>query len=113
MVARSVDMRFEIKLRNEVVGFSDPEGGDAAMGVAFGRFFPTPAYSSIQAECIKHRDHGVVIRISQSLGQRVRQFGAAVGFNSSTSAPKLATQECRFFRMASRIHHITKSSRSM
>ena len=54
-------MRFEVKLGNEIVGFSELEGGDAPMGVAFGRFLPTAAYSSIQPRCINHRDHGVVI----------------------------------------------------
>jgi hypothetical protein len=50
-------MRFEIKLGGEVIGFSELEGGDPPMGVASGRFVPTPAYTSIQTYCIKHRDH--------------------------------------------------------
>jgi len=54
-------MRFEVKLENEVVGFSELEGGDAPMGVAGGRFFPTPAYNSIQPYCISHREHWVQI----------------------------------------------------
>jgi len=57
----AVTMRFEVKLGNEVVGFSELEGGDAPMGVAGGRFFPTPAYSSIQSYCINHREHWVQI----------------------------------------------------
>ena len=56
-----VDMRFEVKLGNEVVGFTELEGGDAPMGVAFGRFLPTCAYSKIQSYCITHREHGVVM----------------------------------------------------
>jgi hypothetical protein len=56
-----VAMRFEVKLGNEIVGFSELEGGDAPMGVAFGRFFPTAAYCSIQLYCINHRENGVVI----------------------------------------------------
>lgn len=54
-------MRFQIKLRNEVIGISELEAGDAPMGVAGGRFWPTPAYSSIQRQCIEHRDSWVPI----------------------------------------------------
>lgn len=54
-------MRFEVRLGNEVVGFSDLEGGDPPMGVAGGKFLPTSAYSSIQRHCIDHRDHWVPI----------------------------------------------------
>jgi hypothetical protein len=43
-----VVMRFEVKLGNEIIGFSELEGGDPPMGVASGRFVPTPAYTSIQ-----------------------------------------------------------------
>ena len=53
--------RYEIKLGNEVVGFSELEGGDAGMGVAFGKLTPTPAYASIQPHCIEHRDHWINI----------------------------------------------------
>ena len=52
---------YEIKLGNEVVGFSELEGGDAPMGVAFGALTPTPAYASIQPYCIEHRDHWINI----------------------------------------------------
>ena|SRR5215467_6859039 len=54
-------MRFEIRLGNEIVGFSELEAGDAPMGVAEGRFLPTPAYSSIQRQCVEHRDYWVSI----------------------------------------------------
>ncbi len=54
-------MRFEVKLGNETIGFSELEGGDAPMGVAGGRFLPTPAYCSIQSYCIAHRDCWVSI----------------------------------------------------
>ena len=54
-------MRFEVKLGNELIGFSELEGGDASMGCAFGRFLPTPGYTSIQPDCIKHRDSGYQI----------------------------------------------------
>jgi hypothetical protein len=50
-------MRFEVKVGSEIIGFSELEGGDAPMGVAFGRLVPTPAYISIQPYCIQHRDH--------------------------------------------------------
>src|SRR5258708_709205 len=54
-------MRFEVKLGHEVVGFSELEGGDPPMGVAYGRFVPTTAYSSIQPDCVKQRENGVLI----------------------------------------------------
>ena len=54
-------MRFEVKLRNEIIGFTELEAGDAPMGVAGGRFVPTPAYAQIQSHCIKHRDSWVPI----------------------------------------------------
>lgn len=49
-------MRFDVKLGNEIVGFSDLEFGDASMGCASGRFVPAPAYASIQQYCIEHFD---------------------------------------------------------
>ena len=54
-------MRFEVRLGSEVIGFSELEAGDAPMGVAGGRFCPTPAYSPIQRHCIEHRDSWVPI----------------------------------------------------
>ena len=54
-------MRFQVKVENDIIGFSELEGGDPPMGVAGGRLLPTPAYASIQPYCIKHRDHGVPI----------------------------------------------------
>jgi hypothetical protein len=54
-------MRFEVKLGSEIVGFSELGGGDPPMGLAHGRFFPTPAYSSIQPHCINHREHSEAI----------------------------------------------------
>ena len=54
-------MRFEVKLGDEIIGFAELEAGDPPMGVAGGRFLPTPAYSSIQRHCIQHRDSWVPI----------------------------------------------------
>src|ERR1700682_91931 len=54
-------MRFQVRLGNEIIGFSELEVADAPMGVAGGRFLPTPAYSSIQPYCIEHRDRWVSI----------------------------------------------------
>jgi hypothetical protein len=54
-------MRFEVKLGDEIIGFTELEAGDAPMGVAGGRFVPTPAYASIQSYCIKNRDSWVPI----------------------------------------------------
>jgi hypothetical protein len=49
-------MRFEVKFENEIIGFSELEAEDAAMGVAFGRLEPTAAYSSFQPHCLEHPD---------------------------------------------------------
>jgi hypothetical protein len=49
-------MRFEVKLGNDIIGFTELEAGDAPMGVACGRFVPTPAYASIQSYCKEHRE---------------------------------------------------------
>ena len=54
-------MRFQVKVGNDIIGFSELQGGDPPMGVAGGRLLPTPAYASIQPYCIKHRDDGVSI----------------------------------------------------
>lgn len=39
-------MRFESKLREEIIGYSDLEFGDPPMGVAGGLLVPTGAYQS-------------------------------------------------------------------
>lgn len=54
-------MLFAIKLGTEIIGFSELEGGDPPMGVAHGRFMPTPAYGSVRQYCIERRDKGARI----------------------------------------------------
>jgi hypothetical protein len=54
-------MRFQVKLGTEIIGFSELAGGDPPMGVAFGRFVATPAYSAVQPYCIEHRNSWVSI----------------------------------------------------
>lgn len=49
-------MRFEVKLGDETIGYTELEAGDPPMGVAGGRLVPTSAYRSIQLHCINHRD---------------------------------------------------------
>ena len=44
-------MRFTVKVGDEIVGFSELEGGDPPMGTAGGKFVPTEAYKSIQQHC--------------------------------------------------------------
>jgi hypothetical protein len=63
-------MRFEVKLGNEIIGYSELEAGDPPMGVAGGRFLPTAAYSSIQPHCIAHRENwepipGLSVRLTE------------------------------------------------
>ncbi len=54
-------MRFGVKLGSETIGYTELEAGDPPMGVASGKFLPTSAYSSIQPDCIEHRDRWVSI----------------------------------------------------
>jgi len=54
-------VRFVVKLGPDIIGFTELEGGDPPMGVAHGRFLPTPAYSSIRQCCIERRDQGASI----------------------------------------------------
>ena len=42
--------RFEVFSHSELIGWSELEHRDPSMGVAFGRFMPTPAYLKVQAE---------------------------------------------------------------
>ncbi|WP_369977279.1 hypothetical protein [Xanthomonas bundabergensis] len=44
--------RFDIYSRELLVGWSELELGDAPMGVAFGKFIPTPAYRLIQSHVV-------------------------------------------------------------
>ena len=41
--------RFEVYSHSELIGWSELEHRDPSMGVAFGRFIPTAAYSKFQA----------------------------------------------------------------
>lgn len=71
-------MRFVIKVGSEIVGFSDLEYGDAPMGVAFGSLVPTPAYKSIQPQCIACRDAWKPIpalTVELEEGQRIEGSG--------------------------------------
>lgn len=44
--------RFGIYSHDLLIGWSDLESGDPPMGVAFGRFIPTPAYRTIQSRVV-------------------------------------------------------------
>lgn len=44
--------RFDIYSKELLVGWSEFELGDPPMGVAFGKFIPTPAYRLIQTQVI-------------------------------------------------------------
>ena len=49
--------RFEVLAGDSVVGWSELEGSDPPMGTVGGRFFPLPAYESIQPMIVAARDH--------------------------------------------------------
>ena len=63
--------RFEIYSRGTLVGWSELELGDPSMGVAFGRFLPGPAYSSIQS-AVAAADGG---SLPESLQLSIRENG--------------------------------------
>ncbi len=72
-------MRFEVKVGNETIGYTELEGGDPPMGIAGGRFLPTRAYDSIQPHCIKYRDNWVPIPelyVSTPAGVRLECSGS-------------------------------------
>jgi hypothetical protein len=81
-------MRFEVKLDDEIIGYSDLElHGDRSMGGACGRFVPAPAYAAVpmpnltlwlagggQVECVG----GVRVNdYSVELGQDIIEFDVA------------------------------------
>jgi hypothetical protein len=49
-------MRFEVLSESVVIGYSNLEAGDPAMGVAGGKFLPSPAYADIQPAVIAARN---------------------------------------------------------
>jgi len=48
--------RFEVSAGSILVGYSELERGDPPMGVAEGRFFPSPAYGTIQTAVVAARE---------------------------------------------------------
>jgi len=44
--------QFHIYSRGRLIGWSELEFGDPPMGVAFGKFIPAPAYTSIQSQVV-------------------------------------------------------------
>lgn len=44
--------RFEVLSKQFVIGTTDLESGDPPMGVAFGRFYPEPAYAAVRERVI-------------------------------------------------------------
>jgi hypothetical protein len=53
-------MRFEVKLDDRIIGYSNLENhSDAGMGCATGRFVPSPAYASVRQYFIEHLEYWV------------------------------------------------------
>src|SRR4051812_41874935 len=63
-----------------LVGTSSLEYGDPPMGVAFGRFLPTEAYVSIQAECASnHYDQsGLQLSVATPSGEIIQCSGVGI-----------------------------------
>jgi hypothetical protein len=54
------DVRFEVKIDDQVIGYSDLEHhGDRSMGGASGRFVPAPAYATVRQRFLDLADHWV------------------------------------------------------
>jgi len=91
-------MRFEVKLGDETIGYTELEAGDPPMGVAGGRFLPTAAYGSIQPHCIKHRDHWVAIpelSVSTPEGVRIECSGIVIlDFSPELSEAGIEIEVC-------------------
>ena len=83
--------RFEVLSGSIPVGHSELEYGDAPMGVAYGRFFPLPAYAKIQRAVIAAREGGSQADLSLEVrpsggetlpaqgGVSIRDFSAELG----------------------------------
>ncbi len=61
--------RFEVFANGILIGYSELEAGDPAMGVAGGRLIPLTAYSSIQPSVVAAKDSsqehlGLVVRFN-------------------------------------------------
>jgi hypothetical protein len=92
-------MRFEVKVGNDTVGYTELEAGDPPMGVAGGRFLPTAAYDSIQPHCIKHRDNWVAIpelSVSTPTGVRLECSGPIqiLDFSPELGATDIQIEVC-------------------
>jgi hypothetical protein len=76
------------------------------MGVASGRFVPTPAYASIRPFWIEHREHLGIDSDAHCLGSGPACESSAVGaFKSLTSVLNSAKQELKFISTVSPIRH--------
>src|SRR5215469_16142470 len=85
-------MRFTIKLGNEVIGFSVIDSGDPSMGCAYGRFIPTPAYSTFQQHCIRHRENWEPVpglSVEEASGIRLECSG---GFQIVDYSPEIGSE---------------------
>lgn len=70
--------RFEILAGGVVIGYSELEHGDSPMGVASGKFFPLPAYESIQPQVIAAREgsqEGLDLAVRAAGGQTIPAQG--------------------------------------
>ena len=82
-------MRFEVKLNGETIGFSRLEGGDPPMGLAHGQFIPSPAYRSVQQNCIEHGINGVVLPGLTVYTDRGTSVGCSGGVQIIDLSPEL------------------------
>jgi hypothetical protein len=87
-------MRFIVKVGDEMVGFSELEGGDPPMGTACGKFVPTERYASIQQHCKPEALQSIPnLTIEIEGGQLTNTVGQ---FRSWISALNLARMVYRF-----------------
>ena len=65
-------MRFQILSQGQVIGESDLEGGDPAMGLAFGQFLPAEAYATVR-EVFRESTEAAEAKDQQALEQCCRR----------------------------------------
>lgn len=89
--------RFAIHAGPVLVGHSDLENGDPAVGVAAGRFLPVAAYAMVQTEVVAARDASQVhlqLRVLTRQGEELAAQGSVqiVDYSTEFGAEGLEVQ---------------------
>jgi hypothetical protein len=84
--------KFSVYAKEVLVGHSTLENGDPPMGVAFGVFMPTDAYSQIQHECMtNHTDQSALhLSVHTESGMAIPCVGVSILDDSAETDPLYA-----------------------